>query len=185
MLRLSFLLSAVALFVGSAGCTHCDTCDDFPIPCVGGNCGSAGMAMAPMTGAYTGAGASNAPYAPEGPPTVAPLPLAPPPGTQILEPLPGAPDPAMPVTPKPADTTPAAPSIPKPTTPVNPPIPPATTPVPGAASTPPTTAIPPAGTFITSPFSRGATAPVPTLGEAGAAIPPLPLAPEGSPGGNF
>ena len=33
------LLVAVALTAGAVGCTHCDTCDDFPTPCVGGNCG--------------------------------------------------------------------------------------------------------------------------------------------------
>ncbi|HEV3166124.1 MAG TPA: hypothetical protein VGZ22_19020 [Isosphaeraceae bacterium] len=38
MSRLSFLLVAVGLAAG-AGCTQCDTCDDFPTPCNGPNCG--------------------------------------------------------------------------------------------------------------------------------------------------
>ena len=56
MLRHSLLLVAGTLAVASAGCTHCDTCDDFPIPCVGPNCG-------PLSGqgSYTPAGRRSAP----------------------------------------------------------------------------------------------------------------------------
>ncbi len=33
------LLMAVAVAAGVVGCAQCDTCDDFPAPCVGANCG--------------------------------------------------------------------------------------------------------------------------------------------------
>jgi len=38
MSRIS-LLMAVAVAAGVVGCAQCDTCDDFPAPCVGPNCG--------------------------------------------------------------------------------------------------------------------------------------------------
>jgi hypothetical protein len=44
MLRFSLLLAVTLLAAGSTGCTHCDTCDDFPVPCVGHN---TGVAFAP------------------------------------------------------------------------------------------------------------------------------------------
>jgi hypothetical protein len=52
------------LAVGAVGCAHCDTCDDFPTPCIGGNCGGGsafmpGMAMAPTSA--EGAPATSAP----------------------------------------------------------------------------------------------------------------------------
>lgn len=34
MVRFSLLLVAVALAAGTSGCAHCDTCDDFPTPCL-------------------------------------------------------------------------------------------------------------------------------------------------------
>ncbi len=40
MLRINSLLVAVALAAGAVGCTQCDTCDDFPTPCVGATCGA-------------------------------------------------------------------------------------------------------------------------------------------------
>ena len=42
MSRLSTMLLAGSLALAGVGCTHCDTCDDFPTPCTGPNCG--GMA---------------------------------------------------------------------------------------------------------------------------------------------
>ena len=54
MMRHSLLLTAIALAIGSAGCTHCDTCDDFPIPNVGGVCGGiAGPGALNPMGSYT------------------------------------------------------------------------------------------------------------------------------------
>ena len=58
--RISLLLVAVALVAGAVGCAHCDTCDDFPTPCVGGDCGYApsgppgGYAMIPTMGVAPG-----------------------------------------------------------------------------------------------------------------------------------
>jgi hypothetical protein len=43
MPRSSLLLVAAALAAGTIGCAHCDTCDDFPTPCTGPNCGYAGL----------------------------------------------------------------------------------------------------------------------------------------------
>ncbi len=42
MLRTRSLLVAVALAAGAVGCTQCDTCDDFPTPCVGAMCNGGG-----------------------------------------------------------------------------------------------------------------------------------------------
>lgn len=42
-----FRLAAIVGLLAAAvvGCAHCDTCDDFPAPCLGGNCfGAAGGA---------------------------------------------------------------------------------------------------------------------------------------------
>lgn len=39
MLRFSLLAAGALLAAGVTGCTHCDTCDDFPVPCVGHNTG--------------------------------------------------------------------------------------------------------------------------------------------------
>jgi len=57
MTRLNAVLVAAGLAVGAVGCAHCDTCDDFPAPCVGPNCatgpmGAYGMASGPT--AYSG-----------------------------------------------------------------------------------------------------------------------------------
>ena len=38
MLRIS-LLVAIGVMASAVGCAQCDTCDDFPAPCVGPNCG--------------------------------------------------------------------------------------------------------------------------------------------------
>ena len=39
MVRFSLLAAVVLMAAGVTGCTHCDTCDDFPVPCVGHNTG--------------------------------------------------------------------------------------------------------------------------------------------------
>jgi hypothetical protein len=66
MTRSRMLAVAMGLAVGAVGCAHCDTCDDFPAPCIGGNCGGMGgpmpgMAMAPMTSEPAAAPAPSAP----------------------------------------------------------------------------------------------------------------------------
>ncbi len=43
MTRLSLLLGSAALAIGTIGCAQCDTCDDFPAPCTGPNCGAGGL----------------------------------------------------------------------------------------------------------------------------------------------
>ncbi len=82
MLRLNLLLVAVALAAVQAGCTQCDTCDDFPTPCFGGNCGP--RSYAPTAPAYEapmvmppGAPATAAPVPPAGPSAFAPPPTQP------------------------------------------------------------------------------------------------------------
>jgi hypothetical protein len=48
MLRIN-LLVAVAVAAGVVGCAQCDTCDDFPAPCTGPNCGQPYSVPAAMT----------------------------------------------------------------------------------------------------------------------------------------
>ncbi len=40
MVRFDLPLVAVAVAVSVVGCSHCDTCDKFPVPCVGHNTGA-------------------------------------------------------------------------------------------------------------------------------------------------
>ena len=74
MSKFRFLSAALTVAALAIGCTHCDTCDDFPAPCLGGNCmGSAsGYAGAPpvgMNGPMNGnAGAMPGPAANYSPP---------------------------------------------------------------------------------------------------------------------
>lgn len=48
MLRFKLALLAATLSAGAVGCTQCDTCDDFPTPCIGGKCGP--QAYSPTSG---------------------------------------------------------------------------------------------------------------------------------------
>ena len=43
MTRFALLVVGLAL-AGATGCAQCDTCDDFPAPCTGPNCGPNGYA---------------------------------------------------------------------------------------------------------------------------------------------
>lgn len=91
----SALAGAALILAGAVGCSHCDTCDDFPTPCVGGDCGygtsnpmmGPGMGMppggpvtmAPGGPALAPADAPAAPAAPAAkPPATRPLPESPP-----------------------------------------------------------------------------------------------------------
>lgn len=49
MMSRSRLLAAwvVAVAAAATGCAHCDTCDDFPAPCLSGNCGGGFYGPAP------------------------------------------------------------------------------------------------------------------------------------------
>ena len=94
MLRIN-LLVAVAVAAGVVGCAQCDTCDDFPAPCTGPNCGHmhgippeiADPAMgqgSPVMGTTTPVAPANdaagpAPTAPAAPSDAAPV--APPAGS--------------------------------------------------------------------------------------------------------
>ena len=47
MSRISLMMVAVAVAAGVVGCAQCDTCDDFPAPCTGPNCGGNAAMLAP------------------------------------------------------------------------------------------------------------------------------------------
>ena len=101
MTRFALLLLGLAL-AGATGCAQCDTCDDFPAPCTGPNCGPNGYA----TNGFV-------------PPTQDGLPA----GAERAMPStdPGAPDEAIP----PAGTSPSMPSptMPPTVSPSSPPSP--------------------------------------------------------------
>jgi hypothetical protein len=103
MSRLSLLLGSAALAIATVGCAHCDTCDDFPAPCTGPNCGaglygaSAGPVMYPTSaaapvsstpGAGPAAGSAAAPTPPPDVPPAAPAGDAPAPASPPV-PAPG------------------------------------------------------------------------------------------------
>src|SRR5262249_34869026 len=79
MLQFNLALLAGALTAAVAGCTQCDPCDDFPMPCSGGSCG-AGPYPPEANGTYTivAPGAGSAPMvAPPGVPLPPSTPAAP------------------------------------------------------------------------------------------------------------
>ncbi len=96
MSRLRAFLAISGLAMSTWGCAQCDTCDDFPAPCVGPNCGmGAGYnnGPAPTT-------APAAPAAPAGPSLGETSDTAPPPPATMS---PAAPKPADPAQSKPLD----------------------------------------------------------------------------------
>ncbi len=106
------LLAALSLTVALVGCTQCDTCDDFPLPCNGPNCGFQG---APVEyGSYGAAGPVGADVALAPPPGAVMAPVAP---VATMQPMPvaqPAPGPALAVDSAPftqpvVDSAPAAP----------------------------------------------------------------------------
>ena len=102
MARSRFFFVASLFAVGAAGCAHCDTCDNMPVPCSGPGCSAAlrtvGSPMdAPSVGPFS-TGMSSVPMAPPSSGTSAPLNLtapalpdvpadapSPPPGPAALE----------------------------------------------------------------------------------------------------
>ncbi|RUL85917.1 hypothetical protein [Tautonia sociabilis] len=50
MSRPSLLVLVASVAAASVGCAHCDTCDDFPAPCTGPNCGYPYQVTLPMEG---------------------------------------------------------------------------------------------------------------------------------------
>jgi len=119
MLRIN-LLVAVAVATGVVGCAQCDTCDDFPAPCTGPNCGQAygipGDAMAPSmrqgppamapTGPTSRPTSDDAGPAPATPSTPTTTPPTPSPDTTDTPDSPEAPEPASPPRPMEPDTQP-------------------------------------------------------------------------------
>ncbi len=81
MSRISLLMVAAVVAAGVVGCAQCDTCDDFPAPCTGPNCGQnqGGVLdyMPPGPGQPAGMGAA-APLAPPANDAAGPAPTAPP-----------------------------------------------------------------------------------------------------------
>jgi hypothetical protein len=85
MSRISLMLVAAAVAAGSVGCAQCDTCDDFPAPCTGPNCGQNGGGvldyMPPGPGQPAGSGVAAAMNPPVTAPTndaAGPAPTTPP-----------------------------------------------------------------------------------------------------------
>ena len=118
MSRTSLLLAAFTLAAGMTGCTHCDTCDDFPAPCNGPNCGFRG---GPVGGTIVHTGPST---------VVGPsMPVETAPGTPTSTPDSSAPVPAP--TPGP-ESTPTAVPDPLPAEGASPPAPM----IPGDSATP-------------------------------------------------
>jgi hypothetical protein len=104
------LLMAVAVAAGVVGCAQCDTCDDFPAPCVGPNCGQLMPGGLPgYFGDNMGPGAGDPPLG-SGAPSLQPAPPSAPPASDSASPAPASSAPAaMPTTPA---VNPASPPVP-------------------------------------------------------------------------
>jgi hypothetical protein len=122
MSRSSLLLMA-ALAAGGFGCAHCDTCDDFPAPCTGPNCGFQGYPIgAELPGGPTGAPIVPVPVGPSHQ-----VPVGPPVGSPVADPAPATPPPdapsegpSTPETPPPLPDSPPLPSEAGPSTSTSP-----------------------------------------------------------------
>lgn len=146
MVRFSLRLAVVALSAfGAAGCTLCDTGDDFPVPCVAGGC---------VGGAPGGVVTTESSFS-------APMVVAP---GQVV--APAAPTDIPPPPPAPADAAvppPAAPAAPAAATPAPAPAPNANAPLPlPTPTTPP--AVPPVVPGV-KPGSAMVTPPIPPAAE--------------------
>jgi hypothetical protein len=162
MLRHSLALAAVVSALCAAGCTHCDTCDEFPVPCTGAQYDGVGP-VSPVPGGYTiqgpvtGPAPTTAPAAPYG--TTSPFAPSTPPSA--------APD---------SSTTPSQPTAaPGAVTPPAVPAPETAKPV----------EVPPAPTPPAEQPKAQDTNPKPKADDATALSPPLPFAPERGPGSQF
>ena len=105
-----FALVVVGLAIaGATGCAQCDTCDDFPAPCVGPNCGqngydTAGFIPPTQDGLPAGAARMTPPVDDAAPPMNG--------GPQgPASSMPDTPDPSAPPTVPPTETTPPPPGI--------------------------------------------------------------------------
>ena len=106
MTRYALLVVGLAL-AGATGCAQCDTCDDFPAPCTGPNCGQNGYA----TGGFippTQYGLPENPAVAPAPPTGSPDPTANGPAADA----PSLPSPTMPPATNPSGDSPPLPNTP-------------------------------------------------------------------------
>lgn len=112
---MKYAIVAVGLALAAAtGCAQCDTCDDFPAPCVGPNCGQNGYdvnGFVPPTqdGLPYDAAQATVPSNPDAAPVGQPDPEQ---STAPTESAPGLPSPTMPPTSPPSPPTPPTPSQP-------------------------------------------------------------------------
>ena len=108
MTRYAFLAVGLALAAAS-GCAQCDTCDDFPAPCVGPNCGQNGFdtnGFIPPTqdGLPNNAATATVPYNPDAAPVGQPDPEQS--NAPVDRSSPGTPSPTMPPTSDPSPSPP-------------------------------------------------------------------------------
>ena len=97
MSRLFSILATASVCMCTWGCAQCDTCDDFPAPCIGPNCGMAGAYAVPNHGPIP----ATAPATPAAPATGVSTP------SDAAEPI--APPPPSVTNPKPGDVSPPKP----------------------------------------------------------------------------
>lgn len=124
MLRFKFALLAVSLAAGAVGCAQCDTCDDFPAPCVGGRCGPQAAGHFAMSGVGPHQGQVMLPPGapmPPGVPATAPNTPADPASDEVAPPLNSMPTPAVKPS-APGDSPAALPELPG-TGDISPPVP--------------------------------------------------------------
>ncbi len=99
-LRDRMLWTVLVAAAGFSGCAVCDTCDDFPAPCVGPNCGQNGMATSYTGVPVMGVGTPSAPMAND---SAGPGPMMPaasmPPGQPMTAPSTPAVNPGTPPSP--------------------------------------------------------------------------------------
>ena len=108
MTRFALLVLGMAL-AGATGCAQCDTCDDFPAPCTGPNCGQNGYA----TGGFIPPTQAGLPQ--EAAMTATPAPgydAAPSMGNPPMGGTLGQPSPSMPPATDPAGNSPPLPTTP-------------------------------------------------------------------------
>lgn len=115
MMRSRLLSMAAILGLGVTGCVHCDTCDDFPVPCSGPGCNASIRPMTPPPWmAAPGPGPMQA--APEG--------ATPATSTPTMEPPSPPEPPAETTTPPTPPVAPEGPVNPEPGKPTDPAAPP-------------------------------------------------------------
>lgn len=103
MSRPSLLVLAASMAAVAVGCAHCDTCDDFPAPCTGPNCGypyqatfpfDDGMHVEPIVTGPIGMPAGQIVSGPVGTPSVVPPSPTPANGSAPADSPPASPSPS-------------------------------------------------------------------------------------------